>query len=355
MLGRRPIATSSWSPRAGPPRSSSTSTSPSLARTATAFTPQCTSTPASRSASSTCRPAKGSSRGIRPVGAFDQRHLHPERAVGLSHLHTHHSATEDHKPLGQLLGRCHLAVGPVGRLAQAVDGRHERVAARGHNHRAAGHQRLVAGLDAALAGQAAALAHHGHAAALEPGHHPGVVEVVDDLVAALEHRGHVELAGHGLAHAGDAAHLGKQLAGAQQRLRRHAGVEGALTPDQVRLDDRHIEAGLAQAPGADLAGRAGADDDHIELSLAHRRHGTGRPAQRYSAQPDISGGPGARAPGWLQREVGSVTVYFSAAARLACAPWPPPTRCSSPITPAAASTSSSARSTTSCASRSGRS
>ena len=58
----------------------------------------------------------------------------------------------------------------------------------------------------------------------------------------------VEVAAHRLGHAGDAADLGQQLARPQQRLRRHAGVEGALAADQMRLDDRHAQTGLAQPP-----------------------------------------------------------------------------------------------------------
>ena len=85
------------------------------------------------------------------------------------------------------------------------------------------------------------------------GHLVRVVEVVDDLVAARQHRPDVEVAGHGLAHARDAAHLGEQLARAQQRLRGHARVERALAADQVRLDDRHLQPRLAEPPGAHLA------------------------------------------------------------------------------------------------------
>ena len=125
------------------------------------------------------------------------------------------------------------------------------------------------GTHAALAVEAAGAAHDGHVPLLEPGHLARVVEVVDDLVAALQHGLHVEVAGHRLAHAGNAAHLGEQLAGAQQPLRRHARVEGALAADQVRLHDRHGQPLLAQAPGADLPGRSGSENHHIEFALAH--------------------------------------------------------------------------------------
>ncbi len=74
------------------------------------------------------------------------------------------------------------------------------------------------------------------------------------------------------ARGGDSGHparLRQQLAGAQQRLRRHAGVVGAFAADQVALDDRHREPAFGEAPRADLARRAGADHDRVEFSLAH--------------------------------------------------------------------------------------
>ena len=93
---------------------------------------------------------------------------------------------------------------------------------------------------------------------------------MDDLVAAVEHCPHVELAGHRLGRARDAPDLGERLRRPQERLRGHAGEERALAADEVPLDDRDLEPGLAEPPGADLARRAGADHDHIEGPLAHR-------------------------------------------------------------------------------------
>ena len=75
----------------------------------------------------------------------------------------------------------------------------------------------------------------------------------------------VELAGRGLRRARDAARLVERLRGAEQRLRRHARVVGALAADEMVLDDRDREAVLAEAAGAHLAGRAGADHDDVEL------------------------------------------------------------------------------------------
>ena len=45
--------------------------------------------------------------------------------------------------------------------------------------------------------------------------------------------------------------------GAQQRLGRHAGPEGALAPAQLALDERDLEAFGGELAGAHLAGRPG--------------------------------------------------------------------------------------------------
>ncbi len=105
------------------------------------------------------------------------------------------------------------------------------------------------------------------AAILEPGQLGGVVEIVDHLVAALEDLLGVELAGR---HPGDPAVLGEQLARAQQRLGGHARPVGALAADQLALDDRDVEALSGQQPGGDLAGRTGAEHDHVVLAHAAR-------------------------------------------------------------------------------------
>ena len=76
----------------------------------------------------------------------------------------------------------------------------------------------------------------------------------------------VELPVDGLAGTGHPLRLGQRLVRAQQRLRGHAAVVRALAPDQMRLHDRHVQAGLAEPPGGDLARRTGADHDDVELA-----------------------------------------------------------------------------------------
>jgi hypothetical protein len=60
----------------------------------------------------------------------------------------------------------------------------------------------------------------------------------------------------------------------EQRLRRHAGVEGALAADQVRLQDRDLQSLLTEPPGAHLPRGPRTEDDHVEFALAHAKHGT---------------------------------------------------------------------------------
>ena len=93
---------------------------------------------------------------------------------------------------------------------------------------------------------------------------------MDDLVATAQHGGDVELPAGGLGGARHAARLGQRLGRSQQRLGGHAGVERALAADQLALDERHGETVVGQAPGAHLAGGAGAEDDHIEVFACSR-------------------------------------------------------------------------------------
>ena len=88
---------------------------------------------------------------------------------------------------------------------------------------------------------------------------------MDHLVAPREDRVGVELAGSRLRCAGDPTRLVERLGGAEQRLRRHAGVVGALAADEMVLDDRHSQPVLAEAAGAHLARGTGADDDGVEV------------------------------------------------------------------------------------------
>ena len=117
----------------------------------------------------------------------------------------------------------------------------------------AGDERVVAHLDPPLAVERPAAAEQLDAPLLEPRKLHRVVEVVDHLVAAGQRRLGVQLARHRLRGAGNASHLGEHLGRAQQRLRGHARVVGALAADQVVLDDGDLQPALGDSTGADLA------------------------------------------------------------------------------------------------------
>ena len=87
---------------------------------------------------------------------------------------------------------------------------------------------------------------------------------MDDLVAPCKRCGDVNRWRRRLGRSWDATRLCERLSGTQQRLRRHACVEGALAADELALDDRDVGAGIGKAAGDDLSSGTGADHDHIE-------------------------------------------------------------------------------------------
>ena len=105
---------------------------------------------------------------------------------------------------------------------------------------------------------------------LEPRNRTRVIHVVNDLLPARKHCVDVDLTAHGLGRARNAARLGQRVSRTQQRLRRHARIKGALATHELGLDDGNPVALLGQAPRQHLAGRAGADHDHVKRSRAKR-------------------------------------------------------------------------------------
>ena len=265
MFGFLPTATSSSAPVAVDPSSIVTVTSPSRA-TETARQFVRTSTPASRSAASTSAEANGSSRTITRGAPSSRTNCRPERRPRLRQFDADDAATEDHERLRGRLGGGRLTVPPWFRLDQARDRRHDRPTPGRDDDGLRCDQHVLADRDAPLAVELRVAAHKLDTALLQPRHVAGVVQVVDHLVAPREHGRHVEPVG---VNAGNALRLGKQITGAEQRLRGHARVEGALAADEVLLDERDREPALTEPPGSDLAGRAGADDDDVEAAFGH--------------------------------------------------------------------------------------
>ena len=204
-----------------------------------------------------------------PIAAVDERHLRAQGRPRLRHLDADDAAAEDREPAGNLLRGRRLDVRPRSRLGEARHRRDRRCAARRDDDRLPRDERLVSDRHATLAVEPAVSADEGDTAVGQPGHHRRVVEVVDDLVAAREHRRDVELVAD--AHALHPRRLRPDLDRPEQCLRGHAGVERALAADQPLLDDRDGYARLAEPPRDHLARCPGADHDHVELALRHLR------------------------------------------------------------------------------------
>src|SRR5205807_1475933 len=163
-------------------------------------------------------------------------------------------------------------------LRQPRNRRQQRGRAGRQHDRVAGLHDLVAYPHAPLAVQPRLAAHERDAAPLEPRQLSRVVEMVDHLVApdqgALDvERGLLE------AHARNPLDLVHHLPGAQERLRRHAGVVGALAPHQLALDHDDVESVAGQPARAHLTGGAGSHHDGVDRSLgAHGIASTVLPA-----------------------------------------------------------------------------
>ena len=229
-------------------------------------------------------------------GPLDQGHLAAEAAHGLGHLGPDGSAAEYQQPPRDGLHAGHLAVAPDAiELAQARDGRHDRIRAGGQDHVPGGVAHAV-DLHHARPGQSAGAAQQVDALARQPALLPGIGVVGDHEVAIGERRLDVDLrAGSRI------ARVLHRLTGAQQRLGRDARVVRALTPDQLALDEGDPQAALGQRPGAVLTRRAAAHDDDVVVGVhvlapcaaaARRRASAGSAAESYVADMGLTGPEG---------------------------------------------------------------
>ena len=218
-----------------------------------ALAPVRTSTPRSRSASATCSPANGSSLGSSRSSPRRARPRHRGFA---------RPAPARRRP-ARRRGRSGCP-GPASRSSPArlsqgfasrepVDRRNRAPDAGGDHDRLARHEHVVADLHPPLAVERPSPRNSSIPRSSSQGSWPESSRSWITSSRRSSAASDVELAGHRLGGARHPPHLGEHLGRAQQRLRRHARVVRALAADQVRLDDRHLQAAVGEPPRADLA------------------------------------------------------------------------------------------------------
>ena len=155
------------------------------------------------------------------------------------------------------------------------DRRHDRVRPRRHDD-VVGAQLDARDVDAAGTGERRAAAVQVDALVLQPARGARVGVVGDHEVAPGQRGGDVDgPAVEGLPRARGVPCGGDRLARAQQGLGGDAGPVGALAAHQLAFDDGDPLAGVGELARADLAGRAGAEDDGVvvraHVALGHPR------------------------------------------------------------------------------------
>ena len=211
------------------------------------------------------------------LAALDERHFATEAAYCLCHLHPNRPSAEHQQSARNGLHARHLAVGPNAlELAQARDGRHDRVRSGGDHH-VFGGVALPVDLDHACPGEPAAPAQQVDAIVRKPALLAGVGVVRNHEVTPGKRAVDVDLGARRRVTRG--VHC---LTWAQQRLRGDAGPVGALATDQLALDDRDPKAALRQLAGTVLSRRTAANHDDVKVG-AHV--GSSTPARSPTAEP----------------------------------------------------------------------
>ena len=204
-----------------------------------------------------------------PLRALEDHHLLAAQALeGLRHLGADGTAAQHEQPSGELLRAGDHPVVPRAGLAQARDRRDQRAGAGGQHDRPGRAEPpggAVGGLDldGPFPGQPAGAADQVDAFALQPGQLPIVSPVRGHVVALGEGGRGVELAGDRLGGARRTSRRGQHVTRPDERLGGDAAPVGALTTDQLPLDDGNGEAAVGQAAGRVFAGRARADYHHV--------------------------------------------------------------------------------------------
>src|SRR5450755_145485 len=268
VRGRRPTATTISLPSTRSPSLKSTVTLAPSRRTARASTPTRTSTPRSTSAACNCSPANGSSRVSKRSAASSNVTVEPSALYACAISTPTAPPPSTTRLRGILPAVVTSRVGPRPGLGQPRDRGHRRTATDRDHHRLTSLTEQLTNPHTALALEASKASNQRDTAVLEPRNRTRVIHVVNDLIPARKHCVDVDLTAHGLGRARNAARLGQRVSRTQQRLRRHARIKGALATHELGLDDGNPVALLGQAPRQHLAGRAGADHDHIKRSRA---------------------------------------------------------------------------------------
>ena len=199
--------------------------------------------------------------------------LAPERAPRIGHLAGNHAAPDDDETARDGLGAGGIPARPHAGGLDAWDGRDRRPAAGADRDRVAGGEGELGALrrghdDPALAGQPSGAPGEIDVVGLEPLHLPVVLPVGGEAVTPAQHCGTVDGAGDRLTGAVDRERFAKRLTTPEQGLARHARPIGAVTADQLVLDHRAGQPALDGTTGNVLAGRPGADDDDVVLTVA---------------------------------------------------------------------------------------
>ena len=264
--GRRPVATSSRSPRSSVPPSNSQDELVAVPPRGGGVHPQhqLDPVPAQRLAERLAQ--RRGLAGQHAVGALDEHRLAAETAHDLRHLDARRAAAQHEQAARDGLHARRLAGAPHAlELTQSRDRGHDRIRAGRHDDVLRGVPDAV-DLDHAGAGQPARAAQQVDAPLRQPALLAGVGVVRDHEVPPGQRGLDVDLG----ARPGVARAL-HRLARAQQGLGRDARPVGALAADQLSLDDGDAQSARRQRRGAVLAGGAAAEDDHVVvIARAHR-------------------------------------------------------------------------------------
>ena len=193
----------------------------------------------------------------------EDRDRRSEAGERLRQLASNRTAADDEEPARQLGQREDGFAREVRQLIEAAY-RRRRGPGAGRDNGAIEREPLAVDLNCPIGGETSVTEQHGNTGLL----HALNRVVRADFRAPLAHTAHdrfeigFEVADPN-AHAAGAPHLANRTRGAEQRFRRHAAGQQAVSTQKPAFDQRHARAEARGANRADEAGRAAADDDEI--------------------------------------------------------------------------------------------